>query len=145
MRTIKFRGKSLETGKWIKGSLLINEDGAEIADESSCIRSLISVDLETVGQFSEKTDLKGNEIYEGDILEYKNPDYQNHKPYVERWSEEDCCFECVNEDNFMLPGVWGEMKIIGNVVENKELLNEEVIDFTFYADNIKKKELLTND
>lgn len=74
------------------------------------------------GEFTGKCDIHDDEIYEGHILKYENPKYPNHKPYVIRWSEEDCCFECVNSENFMLPSVWGEMEIIGNIIDNPELL-----------------------
>lgn len=126
MREIKYRGKCIETGKWIRGSLLITDVDTEIADEKSCIRSRRSVDPDTVGEFTGLKDSNGNDIYEGDILKYETPKYPNHKPYVIKWSEEDCCFECVNEDNFMLPSVWGEMEILGDIYDNPDLLEGSV-------------------
>jgi len=75
-----------------------------------------------VMQYTGYKDRNETEIYEGDILKYENPKYPNHKPYVIKWSDDDCGFECVNSENFMLPSVWGEMEIIGNIYDNPELL-----------------------
>jgi len=140
MREIKFRGKSIKSNDWVKGSLFYDKDGrafiAQTRVDKYVIESKnaewwdmdeIEVDPATVGQFTGKHDVHNNEIYKDDILKYENPDYPNHKPYVIRWSEDDCCFECVNSDNFMLPVVWGEMKIIGNVFDNLVIINKCLI------------------
>lgn len=140
MREIKFRGKSLETGQWTKGSLFYDRNGhtfiAQTRVDKYFIESKnaewwdmdeIEVDPATVGQFTGKYDIRGQEIYNDSILKYENPDYPNHKPYVVRWSEEDCCFECINSENFMLPSVWCEMEIIGNVFDNPGLVGKDVI------------------
>lgn len=57
MREIKFRGKSIKTGKWIYGSLVINKEiqNYEIIDETLYGKE---VGKETVGQYTGLKDKK---------------------------------------------------------------------------------------
>ena len=74
-----------------------------------------------IQQYTGLKDSKGVEIYEGDILKYQssNPKFTT---CIVRWTQE-------SEDNH--PGFvisnsysqYGEPEIIGNIFENKELLN----------------------
>lgn len=65
MRTLKFRGQSINTGKWVYGYFKKNVYGdCYIEDE----RGLATVvDPETVGQFV-CLDANINEVYEGDYV-----------------------------------------------------------------------------
>ena len=65
MRTIKFRGKQFNNGKWVYGYLA---DGNLICTASDTKWDAVEVKATTVGQFTGLTDKNGKEIYEGDIL-----------------------------------------------------------------------------
>lgn len=64
-REIKFRGKSLHTGEWHYGNLMQVGDACYIHEPGT---AGFFTDPETVGQFTELYDCKGNGIYDGDIL-----------------------------------------------------------------------------
>lgn len=79
MRTIKFRGKRLDDGRWVYGYLTLISDGeGYIRDIASKKYSVERVDINTLGQFTGLKDSQGKEIYEGDYLKY---DFDTHTSY----------------------------------------------------------------
>lgn len=135
MRKIKFRGKGIADNEWYFGDLIqtrfgttwiITEDYTTATEEIS-LNTCASpqVKAETVGQYTGLHDKNGKEIYEGDILQID----------IERawvmWNERYGYFELVpiGDYYFDSPVIgqaieYTDATVIGNIYENKELLNE---------------------
>ena len=67
IENIKFKAKSILDGAWVQGDLIHKEDG-----KIAILRNgfnVSEVDPSTVCQYTGRKDCKGNEIWEGDIVE----------------------------------------------------------------------------
>lgn len=62
IENIKFKAKSLNSGKWIEGDLIRKSNGIYIRRHKYLS---VIVDASTVCQFTGLKDCKGNEIWEG--------------------------------------------------------------------------------
>jgi len=140
MREIKFRGKRIDNGKWIYGSLIIEED--PIADAFKYFIKPFNfltgklVVPETVGQYIESNDKNKKEIYEGDIVLIDGGDgfLGVKQQYVVRYDSTNAsyCFEINNGDKIYLTGfrnpdffIENKVEVIGNIYENPELIEYE--------------------
>ena len=79
MRRILFKAKKLSDGKWVKGSLVKTPFGTFIEWYEDSICNKREVNPDTVCQSTGLVDCKGNEVWEGDVLQYIDYD----------------CFKCV--------------------------------------------------
>ena len=129
-RLIKFRGQGLEYVEWIFGG--IAHDREAIINEDYLA---IPVDRNTVGQFTGAYDREGNEIYEGDIIEAISPSGDKLRSQIS-FVDSVCCFalkpplKTPTTDAMQLRPFRSEKfyKVIGNIYDNPELLEEEEID-----------------
>jgi uncharacterized phage protein (TIGR01671 family) len=136
MRTIKFRGKTKQ-GEWLYGDLVRGENDVYYIfpldmDRSGAVpEEDVFIIPETVGQFTGLYDNKGQEIYEGDIIEGVNPKVC----HVIEWHEEEAAFcasliqELKYKDMYStLKKSWIEKskkEVIGNIHDNPELLKQQ--------------------
>jgi len=125
MREIKFRGKRIDNGKWIYGSLIIEED--PIADALkyfikpfNFLRGKL-VAPETVGQYTGHKDKNNKEIYESDIVRYSD-----RYTAVVVWKDTGFGLEFIEQvEN---PRTWyylpngNVLEILGNNYEHPELI-----------------------
>ncbi|GHU73778.1 hypothetical protein FACS189413_18410 [Bacteroidia bacterium] len=129
MRTIKFRGKTAN-GEWVTGNLIINSNmgvykcGITNNGMMPIYSTYKKVDVETVGQFTGLLDINGKEIYEGDILEYKLED--KHRIAFIEYSNIIGRFlgRTKEYQNVLNSTYWNKSKVIGNIHDNPELLDE---------------------
>jgi uncharacterized phage protein (TIGR01671 family) len=132
MREILFRGKRINNGEWMCGSLLkVTYDGNTynlifadnflfVFGEATAMEHAC-VDPETIGQFTGLTDKNGKKIFEGDIVEVIHEGV-----YRCRWDEGNFEFGLTNGTESFGIGYISphDIVVIGNIHDNPELLEE---------------------
>lgn len=133
MRDIEFRGKLKSNNEWIYGYLT---DINEISDVNEVAAPRREVDEDTVGQWTGLYDKNNKKMYEGDIVECVswNEFFSDvMEPFRRRMyiSFKNGGFKMIEPmPRPMKDNVWdiiydGDIKVIGNIHDNPELLNEE--------------------
>ena len=105
IENIKFKAKRLDGKGWVEGSLIRSTTGikerAYIVDNFSSMSdySVIGVDPSTVCQFTGMKDEKGNEIWEGDLVNERYDIASIDNLYEVVYIEEEGCFAFKDIDN----------------------------------------------
>lgn len=133
MREILFRGKRLEIGDWVEGSLIAYPDGdCYIARPSSDPNVLdkFAADPATVGQYTGLKDKHGKRIFEGDIVQYYERQFSGADAPINQsvgYEEGGFCVHRYFLNNWLRNAVNGNtqlegIEIVGNIHDNPELL-----------------------
>lgn len=126
-KMVSFRGKRLDTKKWVYGFPQFYADGTCIIRKLHLIYTLAyKVDPATVGQWAEVYDRHGTEVYEKDIIVYRCDQREPRiRPVIFKWGtfgiEGDIPGSIIPFVNVLDR----EMTVIGNTVDNPELLEEQ--------------------
>lgn len=127
MREYLFRGKRKDNGEWVEGcGIIATENWVSIftviddIDENSSEVNEIEVLPETVGQYTGLTDKNGKKIFEGDIVAMPAYGGGKHKAVI--------YFKggkfAVDGSNYGFKDIAPKrMKVIGNIYDNKEILD----------------------
>jgi hypothetical protein len=130
IRLYKFRGKNLENGEWVYGSLIMKSyDDVLIVNSDGDFQ----VDPDTVGMMLFKW--RRREFYDGDIVKYQSRDESGPYVYVSAWryastdvTHTDGYIQHDGKERFYVDGPatfnLQNCEVIGNVYDNKELYEE---------------------
>jgi uncharacterized phage protein (TIGR01671 family) len=151
MEQIKFRGKRKDNGEWIYGYFVMIKNAYFIIEheDNLCFGDMYSSDLvdmfssnivnpDTIGQYTGTKDKNDVEIYENDIIEfsYKDTNYivkifwdKNDLTYkIEYLSKSNlnfCNFATLYKSQKKSALEKSKIKVIGNIYDNPELLQEK--------------------
>lgn len=141
MREIIFRGKRIDNGEWVYGSLFVGFKKCYICPEAIamynfdgalCLGGFIEVDPSTVGQYIGQEDTNGEMIFDGDVCRFRE------------WSNGEMCWVGKvhwEHQQFMISGgpnkecetmfelcmsrfIPENIEVIGNIHDNPELIKE---------------------
>ena len=123
-REIKFRGQQINTKKWVYGYLYRNKGLYVICENIRYAEEPILLD--TVGQYTGLDDKNGKEIYEGDIVKYRDSRGQ----HIEKVIFDKGCFYAGmhwGSSTRVAPKLINPRitEVIGNEYDNPELLGGE--------------------
>lgn len=126
-----WRGKDVESCEWVTGYYSVSFDDKPYI-EQRISRWTYEVDPSTLGECTGLCDKNGTLIFEGDIVEYKNVNYEIK--YIEGFA----AFSLRSVDNMnyapcITTNTVPHMSVIGNVHDNPKLLKgaeDETMDKT---------------
>lgn len=140
-REIKFRGKRVDNGQWAYGDLSVEYDGTTIisywasvllepennySEMTSCSFEVVP---ETVGQYINRKDKDGKDIYESDIVDVVDGadgliNEMKAGRYKVVYSQVDCAFilEQLDGKNGIAFDECMLLTVVGNIHDNPELI-----------------------
>ena len=144
MREILFRGKRIDNGELVEGAFLNDRDGAfyicpavsDISYGDSGNRRRIGcwykVDPSTVGQYTGLKDKNGERIFEGDIVQYHERQFDGKDVPVRDaviYEEGGFSVRAYFLNNWLWNSINGntqlrDVEIIGNIHDNPEFMKE---------------------
>lgn len=125
MRNILFRGKRLDNGEWVYGSLVTFNGFHVIVDHHTPNGDEVRVIANTVGQYTGLQDKNGKEIWEGDIVmaETNDEDHpMSELPFVIVFSDGAFCIAEDEESPWAPIDTFMDMEVIGNIHDHPNLL-----------------------
>ena len=125
-REILFRGKRIENGEWVYGSLVLWYDGSISIETGVYDAPMYAVDPATIGQYTGLTDKNRKRIFEGDLITIPGSKRQG-LPAPVTWSNFDARFEICRRgfNPICLDGDEGIYEVIGNIHDNYGFLEGE--------------------
>lgn len=132
MRENLFRGKKIESGEWVEG-YLIKQDNPEYhcyivvsfkAEQDNRHTDILECDIfevvpETIGQYTGCCDKNGKKIFEGDILKFRPGTYYPVVYDMDYGAFGSCYF---SDFDFLHKYDFKKIEVVGNIYDNPELL-----------------------
>lgn len=133
MHEILFRGKRTDNGEWVYGYVCrygwTGKENTYILPNYASALYSIEVNPETIGQYTGLADENGTKIFEGDIVlvPYIDPifkctwdDTSLSERAIVKYVDGMFYVEYIESgDKFTLSAMKGQMKIVGNIYDNK--------------------------
>lgn len=127
-----FKAKRIDNGEWVQGYLFgIWEKRYILWGMTNDIPNMIKVDQSTICQCTGLKDKNGNLIWENDVVgfwdSYSTETGQAEMDCIGKvvWDDETISFQVTNRLSAESYEVLGECSVIGNIFDNKELLESE--------------------
>lgn len=129
-REILFRGKRIDNDEWAEGYLFkIWNRTFLLWGMTNGVPNMVEVKPETVGQYTGLTDKNGKKIFEGDIVRYETIAHNGYEGiYKVVFEDKNGCgyfgiaYSDIETCVFCYSTPASQMDIIGNIYDNKELL-----------------------
>ena len=129
MKEILFKAKRIDNGEWVEGNLISASDGRRAISETSGNWELYTCFPETICQFTGLCDKNGKRIWENDIL----------MAHLDESYPEDVIYETVEwnvagwvghetgstDREYLSEFDLEHYEVVGNIFDNKKLLQEE--------------------